>query len=888
VLAHSLPFARSHTNRTHPFFATSSLYGGQIEAATSLLLHVFEAPSLIAALAKHLQVLPDIELISVLDSLVTYVSFPQRHVLGGAATLPSTPSNSASQAHHLPARVMSCFTQSLAEDLCSQWAQTQFEVMRNLLFLLLAISRLPLQLQLRTRDHLAAVLLPRCAEATRRWHLTSMLCASVLKDPAPLSAQQLDDEQAMQHLSLSDSKRSKRGEESSPQALVNRPLSALLLGDGAAVGMVSLARRALQLLWLCTGHDVVAGRALQRVCERMLQARQFLLLQRCLIQLLAQCKGSGAVAHFFLAQCLFRVGQMDRAAEHFEAAAASPLTEPLLLEVGSSALVGDGMRVPSGPRVEMVDATDAPLGASELVAAADRLELVAAGFWVAVAGQFESARDHHHACEFLEHAVSACSTTHRKAHAVWVSRLFRYRLEAGHYDHAYLAIAENPDRGRQLNSLRRLVVVLCERGHAHLLCSLPLVGFAEEVQRTLLARAQASPVGGVAPTAGANAASHGHGAEHGRRQQPDYYQVLYAFLVSRANYREAASTLYEKATRLALECRGLEALRAQARCLLAAVNAFRLVDAPYRWTVVSGAGLGESSPALPVGGGNDDGRRPRPSSPKRNHQGWERGAETRNRVVELVEIRRQYQLVAARLQLCERSRSRADVDASVVMLAPEDAVPLLLQHGRVDGAVSVAVQHGLRLHTVFEWLANLCLARQGLLPGSGVRVGMSTQTDPFSLAVDAVDEASGDPVTAAWRLLMGMLRRYDSADVNYEYHRLVCDTILRTDSRIHLPTQLTAALTRQYPAALLRAYMKYNLLQSAAHLAVSMVQRAGAQVQGSGRQQCLPFNQLDILLKALAAYQQHDYNESDFTSTLHDHRVQLVNALNHYFECVGV
>jgi hypothetical protein len=143
-----------------------------------------------------------------------------------------------------------------------------------------------------------------------------------------------------------------------------------------------------------------------------------------------------------------------------------------------------------------------------------------------------------------------------------------------------------------------------------------------------------------------------------------------------------------------------------------------------------------------------------------------------------------------------------------------------------------------------------------------------------------------DPRTACWQLLERYLQRYDTPDTNFKYHLVVVDKILSTDPRIKLPLWLVASfkvknicllkctntifttencLTKcvcvcvQYPplvdvsfpllkgetttfttlstpsssipsrgenvAALLRIYLKYNLLEDAAELLVYIFER---------------------------------------------------------------
>lgn len=81
-----------------------------------------------------------------------------------------------------------------------------------------------------------------------------------------------------------------------------------------------------------------------------------------------------------------------------------------------------------------------------------------------------------------------------------------------------------------------------------------------------------------------------------------YYEVLYAFHIRRANFREAAMTMFEYAYRLAEETACaisaggfravggllLHGLQRQASCLLAAINALYVVPTDHQWLVRPG------------------------------------------------------------------------------------------------------------------------------------------------------------------------------------------------------------------------------------------------------------------------------------------------------------
>ncbi|KAF7241803.1 hypothetical protein EYD10_11623 [Varanus komodoensis] len=93
--------------------------------------------------------------------------------------------------------------------------------------------------------------------------------------------------------------------------------------------------------------------------------------------------------------------------------------------------------------------------------------------------------------------------------------IFKHHLDLGHNSQAYEALTHNPDPGRQLDCLRQLVVVLCERSQLQDLVEFPyVVGIIEYRARAV------------------DLMTH------------NYYELLYAFHVYRHNYRKAGT--YER------------------------------------------------------------------------------------------------------------------------------------------------------------------------------------------------------------------------------------------------------------------------------------------------------------------------------------------------------
>ncbi|KAK1804685.1 hypothetical protein P4O66_020668 [Electrophorus voltai] len=158
-------------------------------------------------------------------------------------------------------------------------------------------------------------------------------------------------------------------------------------------------------------------------------------------------------------------------------------------------------------------------------------------------------------------AISEAGTDQRRQAALW-TRIFKHHLDLGHNREAYEALTQNPEHSSQLDCLRQLVVVLCERAQLHDLVQFPYVNLHEEVVSIIESRARAVDL-----------------------MTHNYYELLYAFHINRHNYRKAGTVMFEYSMRLGREVRTLRGLQKQVDCFLAALNCLRLIRPEYAWIV---------------------------------------------------------------------------------------------------------------------------------------------------------------------------------------------------------------------------------------------------------------------------------------------------------------
>ncbi|KAM3610070.1 uncharacterized protein V6R79_024806 [Siganus canaliculatus] len=404
--------------------------------------------------------------------------------------------------------------------------------------------------------------------------------------------------------------------------------------------------------------------------------------------------------------------------------------------------------------------------------------------------------------------------------ALW-TRIFKHHLDLGHNSEAYEALTQNPDGSMQLDCLRQLVVVLCERSQLQDLVHFSYVNLHDEVVSIIESRAR-----------GLDLLAH------------NYYELLYAFHINRHNYRKAGTVMFEYGMRLGREVRTRQGLQKQVNCYLAALNCLRLIRPEYAWIVqpASGAVYQRSG-----------------ASPKRNSDG-EFAAEPAKRQVDILELKdleKEYILSRSRLTLAQHHPPSAAIAGSA---AAAEMVSLLVQNGLFDSALSVCQTFSLDLTSVFTSLTFKCIKLQF--------GGEEPQNEAWSwLAANqltsVVNTKESSATDEAWRLLASYLDRFPSA--NGCYHRCVVSKLL--SHGVPPPDWLLRSYKAMDTASLLRLFLNFDLLDAAAELVLEYVDALlgrGHQYFGIERPLSatapsvwLPYTSIDQLLQTLSETQTH-------------------------------
>nr|XP_045619650.1 nuclear pore complex protein Nup160-like isoform X1 [Procambarus clarkii] len=431
------------------------------------------------------------------------------------------------------------------------------------------------------------------------------------------------------------------------------------------------------------------------------------------------------------------------------------------------------------------------------------------------------------ALQVAQEGVTMASTDQASMSALY-SVVFKHHLELHHHDEAFTALLACPDQHRRRNCLRQLIVSLHDRKCLTTLVSYQYGSLESDVITILENRARSADI-----------------------LINNYYDLLYAFHISKHNYKKAACVMYECALRLNIEGVGEKGLRQQAKCYLACLNCLRHIPPEQAWIL-------KPLPKPTHDQIEDEHESPVTDgvSPKRNSDGASVAPPVSRRrpqvkVLELMHIEREYELVHARLKMV---KTQPDIPSSGGPLSAADTISLLT-HGRLfREAVRLARLFEHPVAPVLKGLAHACLHPH--VPRNAV--GNSQEENGIVRESNECEKW--------WCLLKELLEEEERANQSVLHHAVASVLLQNTAA---LPSWLVNSYKIRNCGELLQLYVSHGLLEEAVKTACQYIDG----VLGHGTKQVglssglhaasppvwLPYTALDKLLLEMREVQQSKY-----------------------------
>lgn len=463
--------------------------------------------------------------------------------------------------------------------------------------------------------------------------------------------------------------------------------------------------------------------------------------------------------------------------------------------------------------------------------------------YVNIIQQFERADQLAISLKFAYAALAIPKLDSNETEQIWL-KIWKFALKLKRFDEAYNAMVSMPSLTSGGSSekwdirkecLRKFVLDLLEQRKIRKLASYPWVGLRPQVVDVLARKAANTDFSELFVEEGAS------------RRQPNYYNILYSFLLDSHNYAKAGECMYRFAMRIGREADVSKpiVLRRQADVLLLVVSALQMAPPNSSWM------LHTEQESLHDFNSDEEHNPAFPMANKRRKFG--RGGQLVYVDLELVEKR--YLLCMARLELMSALAAAGSSAALPVDLSPKDLVLKLQLEGLIDHALNIALKFDMSLEPILLHLTDKCLQLQNLgrwdaIPSElDIKFEEPIRRVPGGAAIQVPARAL-DKATQGWSMLASYLTKYDSVDTNYKYRVAVADRILSSSDCSVLPLwfiNIFKVESKQKPGngrldlcvllPLLRLMLKYHLLDEACTLTIESLQ--GGQPQGVVKMQGL-------------------------------------------------
>jgi len=299
--------------------------------------------------------------------------------------------------------------------------------------------------------------------------------------------------------------------------------------------------------------------------------------------------------------------------------------------------------------------------------------------------------------------------------------------------------------------------------------------------------------------------------------------------------------------------------RQQLEALTVSSNALSLLDQKDAWIILS---------ITPEGLGARQLERKRRKLTRHIPEDRFASGKRDSEIVKLSDIIAEYALLGAQLDLVRRNPEL--LHSSATLRSPESVVLRLVQNNRFNLALATARTLEVDMTDLFSHLTRQCL----LLSRNPEAVLSGDTTD--WLLTDKVTSWVGTPSDRGWRYLRQSLERHDGPDTSLRYSRVVFETITGLERASTPPPWLIQRLEEHDLEWLIRTCMRFELLELALELTLSIVHKAESRLAQdppkTAMSTWLPYTLIDQLLVATNEQTQSDLSKRAISLRRNLHR----------------
>ncbi|KAG0228513.1 hypothetical protein BGW42_002104 [Actinomortierella wolfii] len=267
-----------------------------------------------------------------------------------------------------------------------------------------------------------------------------------------------------------------------------------------------------------------------------------------------------------------------------------------------------------------------------------------------------------------------------------IGHIFESSLAMRAYNAACKAMLEQPNAAAMRQYLEVLMSTAIKSNNAHQLCTLQFEVLNDLFERRMATLARESPLLG----------------------KTNLYEVLFSHYIYKGDFRNAASTMCELASRLTITLSSgnmtpasIAALLSEmGKSYLAAINAMYMLDEASRWVAIPAV----REPRSDKHGEEDVIKRRKHSAPSLSAASGS-SSSSKLQILRLKDLQKEYALAIAKLRLLQESPDAAAV-STVPTLSAQAAVYMLLKVGDHESATTLSLMFELDLSPVFDYLVD--------------------------------------------------------------------------------------------------------------------------------------------------------------------------------------
>ncbi|KAJ3863652.1 nucleoporin Nup120/160-domain-containing protein [Lentinula novae-zelandiae] len=408
-------------------------------------------------------------------------------------------------------------------------------------------------------------------------------------------------------------------------------------------------------------------------------------------------------------------------------------------------------------------------------------------FYLYMATLFKSNSLQHYEVHFTQLALSV-APSNTDTSSLWHTVVRGY-IDLGLFEEAYAAWISTPSDTQKREHISRLVYRMCESNQVDKLLSLNFAAYADEVEDALSFKARnADPL-----------------------VRPSYPHILYSWFLSRGDYRNAASIMYQRArklqglwtrepslvTRLAGE---------QLEAYMIAMNALSLADLKNLWFLLPGSA--DATNEFPQHKFLITRNIPESRYSLGKHE---------NEIIQLTDIQYEYTLLSAQIAVIPALPSLTEI-----LPLPSSIILKLAQSNRFNMALATARSLDVDMTDLFAHLTVQCL-RLSHNPDVVVQEDTSDW-----LLTDNVSTWPGTPADKGWRYMRESLRRHDGIETDFKYSKITLETILTFQSSP--PPWLIQVLEDYHHEYLIRISLRFGNIEQAVDHTLSLIRKTDSRL----------------------------------------------------------